>query len=246
MRSDASAGEDGSVLWFHRPDQRIGICFLKCLADAGYCSACSDAGAETVDLTSRLREDLPCGLRILSLNIGRILELLRNKHLTVLRCQLFSLDPAVIDTFADVSVVVDEYYFRTIMLNELTPLDADRIRHDDDRAVSSDGTDEGKSYALVAAGGFHDYAVRMKPALLLCAEDHVVCRARLDGTSDIKAFVFDEDLRRVRSGHAVKSYQRGIAKCFENVIAYGVSTHLDIRVSCRYRTTLTSCGTCLR
>ena len=122
---------------------------------------------------------------------------------------------------------MDQADFRAVVTNQLGPFLADRIRHDDDRPVSLDRSDQGQSDPLVSAGGLHNNRVGSDNAVLLSLLDHIESCPGLDRPSDIKAFHLDQHTGASRLGHALQLDHGCISDSLQNVfVNHGVSSFL--------------------
>ena len=91
-------------------------------------------------------------------------ELLGHEYIRVLPCKTQGSLQTFVDAGADVAGVMHQLHMRTIVAHQLPSLFADGIGHDNDGLVAFDGTDEGKTDALIAAGGFHDDGIFVEQA----------------------------------------------------------------------------------
>ena len=113
-----------------------------------------------------------------------------------------------------------ELYLRAVVPDELPPLLADGVRHDDDRVIALDRADEREPDALVAAGGLDDHGVRVQQPGVFRLLDHVQRGARLDGAAHVQTLELHEDLRAARLRHPVKAHERGMPHRLQNVVVY--------------------------
>ena len=119
---------------------------------------------------------------------------------------------------ADVTFIVNQDYFCPVLLHQLASLLTDGIRHDDDGLIASHGTDQGKTNALVAAGGFHNDGIRPDQALFLCVCNHVECSTSLNRTAHIQTLKFDQNLCAVRFCHTAQADNRRVPHCLKYII----------------------------
>ena len=134
--------------------------------------------------------------------IRRIGKLLRDKDIRIFSFHLLGKFQALIDRFSDVAVVVDQLDLGAVMLDEVAALAGDGVRHDDDRLVSSNCTDQRQADALISGRRLHDDRVLGDLAVFLRLLDHVERGTGLDGTSHIQAFVFHKHAGTVLTDHA--------------------------------------------
>ena len=191
MRADVAARKDGGVFRLDRPNDDVGIFFAQRLPDAGERAARADARAETVDPSADLLHDLDRGRCAVDQRVVRVFKLLGDPNAVVLFCHADRGLQTLVNGFADVAVVVDEHQFCAVRFDELAPLLADRVGHDDAHAVALDRADERKTDALIAAGRLHDDRVGAEQTALFGFGHHAVRRAGLDRAADIDALVFD-------------------------------------------------------
>ena len=90
---------------------------------------------------------------------------------------------------------VGEHELRAVGLHELTALYAHGLRHDDDNAVASGGSDGGKADAGVAGGGLDDDGARLEHTALLCVLDHGQRHAVLHRAAGIEVFQLCQNAR---------------------------------------------------
>ena len=92
---------------------------------------------------------------------------------------------------------------RTIDRTELYLADEAFLCGSDDGAVSLHSPHEGKTDALIAAGGFHDDRVGFYHSFFFRLADHIVGRSCLDGAAHVQTFKFHQNFRAFRRHHAV-------------------------------------------
>ena len=90
-----------------------------------------------------------------------------------------------IDTFTNVVIIVDQYQFCAIVIDQLAPFFTDRIRHDDDRPITLYSSYQSKSDALISTGRLDDDRVLINDALFLCVADHIISGSRFDRTAHV-------------------------------------------------------------
>ena len=218
MGADRASGQDRRVLGFHSPDLDLRIVLPEDFADTRQGTAGPDAAAETVDGSSHLVQDLLRGEILLCHCIIGIGELLRYKHPGIFFLHAQRRLQALIDAGADITGVMDQPDLCPVMTDELGALLTDRVRHDDDRAVSPDSTDQRQADPLVSARGFHNDRVGTDDSLFFRLHDHVERGPRLDGSAHIEPFDLDQYPGTARFGHSLQLHHGRISDGFQNVI----------------------------
>lgn len=78
------------------------------------------------------------------------------------------------------------------MLNELTPLFADGIGHNNLNLIALHRTDKSKTDALISACRLNDYRIRIEQSPALRIVYHIKCRTGLDRAADVESFKLNE------------------------------------------------------
>ena len=189
------------------------------LADAGYRTAGADTAAKAVYRLARLLQNFNGGVHQMCLRVCRVFKLPRNKDMRVLPRHLLGARGTCADALADVAIVVHQNDLSAVVPYNLAALLADRIRHNDYRAVAAHGTNQRKSDTLIAAGRLDDNAVLVQETGALSCENHIVCRAGLYRPADVDSLKFDKNFGRILVRHAAQSHKRRAADGFENIFA---------------------------
>ena len=121
----------------------------------------------------------------MNLRVCRINKLLRYKNVRIFFCHSHSSLQTFIDTFTNVVIIVDQYQFCTIVIDQLAPFFTDRIRHDNDRPIPLYSSYQSKTDALISTGRLDDDRVLINDALFLCVADHIISGSRFDRTAHV-------------------------------------------------------------
>ena len=194
--------------------------FAQDLTDAGDGTAGADAGAESVDRSADLCEDLQCGLVAVYLRIGRVLELLGDKNLGVFLRHAHGGCGALGDALADVAVVVNQNDLGAVVADQLAAFLTDRIRHDDDGLVSAHSADQRQTDALISACRLDDDGILGQEPLFLRIRDHIERGAGFDGSADVETLELDKDLCAVRIAQTIQTHNRRVAHRRKNILVY--------------------------
>ena len=213
-----SAAKQRGIRGLHRDDLHRRVLLLQVRSGASQGAAGPDAAAETVDGSSHLVQDLLRGEILLCHCIIGIGELLRYKHPGIFFLHAQRRLQALIDAGADITGVMDQPDLCPVMTDEFGALLTDRVRHDDDRAVSPDSTDQRQADPLVSARGFHNDRVGTDDSLFFRLHDHVERGPRLDGSAHIEPFDLDQYPGTARFGHSLQLHHGRISDGFQNVI----------------------------
>ena len=179
---------------------------------------------------SRLLQDLTPGLLSVRLAVGFIGKLLRNKDSWVILFHLKRSLHTFFNACADISLIMDQDHFCSIVLHQFSSLFTNRVRHNDFCLVPFYCPDQSQANSLVAAGWFHDNRIRADLPFLFCCLDHIQRSPGLDRTSHIHCLKFHQHLCILRAGHTVQPDQRRIPYCFQNVMVYHILTFLTLKI----------------
>ena len=113
---------------------------------------------------------------------------------------------------------MDQLDLRAVMADQFPAFLADRVRHDNDRPVSADGSDKRQADPLVAAGRFDNNAVRADQAFLLRLQEHIHRGPGLNGSADVQRFHLHQDLRAVLPREFVQPDDRRVTDRFQNIL----------------------------
>ena len=127
-----------------------------------------------------LFKDFSCRFCTLNCGVGGIFKLLRHKHIRVFRFHLHCKRQTFLYAGSDVSRIVNENDFRSVMADKLAPFLADRIGHNNFYLVSPDRSDKSKPYALIAACRLDYHGVGIYKPLFFGVTYHIESRARLN------------------------------------------------------------------
>ena len=126
--------------------------------------------------------------------IGRVLKLLGQEDPGILLGHAAGCPDTGVDAGADIPIVMNEAHLGSVLADELAPFLGDGVRHDNNCPVALYGAAEGKSDALVSAGGLHHDAVRSQKAFFFGIFDHGQGDPGLDGTACVYGLVFNIDV----------------------------------------------------
>lgn len=188
--ADGTAGEDRRMFRLDSPNFHLGILGFQHFAYAGYGAAGADTGTEAVDGAGYLFEYFKGGMVPVCLCVVRILKLLGDIDFGIFPFHAQRCLEAFFDAGADIPRVVDKDHFRPVVVHQFATLFADRIRHDDDRAVSFHSSHEGKPDALIAAGRLHDDRIGFYLSFPFRFADHIVGRSCFYGAAHVQSLKF--------------------------------------------------------
>ncbi len=172
-------------------DERIRQFLLEDLSRTGDRAARADAGDDGVDLAAGVFEDLLRRRLAVDLEVGGVVELLRQPGAGCLSRVL--LGSAL--RFLDAHRSRREDQLRAEGLQELASLDGHRVGHDQRAFVAARGCDEGQSDPGVAARRLDDRVARLQLARLLRLHHHRDGDAVLDRRERVERLELDHDLR---------------------------------------------------
>ena len=124
-----------------------------------------------------------------------------------------------IDAGADITVVMHEHDLGTVMTHQLSPFFTHRVRHDNDRLIAADCTDQCKTNSLVSARRLDDNGIFIYYSGFFSRQDHVKCRSGLDRSSDIQSLKFHIDFSAVFWSNMIEPYQWCPAHRFKYISA---------------------------
>ena len=93
---------------------------------------------------------------------------------------------------------MDKDYFCPVVPHELPALLADRIRHNNHRAIPPDRTNQRQTDALIPAGRLYNDRILLYQAALLRLQYHIVSCSCFNGASHIQPLKFHQHFRAVR------------------------------------------------
>ena len=209
--------------------------FPQDCTDPGDGTAGADPGAEGVDRTVHLGNDLLTGIFQMDSGVVHVGELIRHIDIGIFFRHFSGERDALIDTVTDVSGIMDELHFRSVLMHQKPPLMADGVRHDNNHTVAFYGAHQSKTDALIAGGGLHDNRTFMQFTACFRLIDHIQCDPCLDGAADIHTLKFYQHTGVVRAGHAVELDHRSVAHRFQNIRINHISSFVSSKVPDYYR-----------
>ena len=120
MSTDVSTCKYSRILRLNCPYQHIRILRFQRFADTGDGTACSDSGAETVDFLGSLFKHFKRRVVLVSVDIINIRKLLRYKDVLILFSHFQCCIKALLNTSADIAVIMNQDNFCAVVLNEFT------------------------------------------------------------------------------------------------------------------------------
>ena len=206
------------MLRLHCPYFHVRIFLLQYLADSCDGPSGSDSGTKTVNRTLCLLQDFHSCLVSVDSRVSRVFKLLRHKDPGVFPGHFQGRIQTFLYTFSDISGVMDQDHFRSIMLHQLSPFFTYRIRHDDPGLIAPDSSHQSQTDPLVAAGGFHNDSVLFYEPFFFGVFYHVICSPGFNRTAYIQSFKFHKDLGASLLCHPIQTDQRRISHCFKNIM----------------------------
>ena len=183
MGAGLAAGEDRGLGGFHRHHLDIGVLLLQVAARAGDGTAGAYPGYQHVHCAVGIPPDLRAGGLIVSLSIGRVIELVRHPGGGVRLQQLLCLGDGSAHAFA----ALREHQLGAQSGQQGAALLAHGFRHGEHHPIAPLAADVGQSHTGIAAGGLHNGGPRFQQALLFSGPDHIQARPVLGGGQGIEA-----------------------------------------------------------
>ena len=173
-----------------------------------------------MDRSVYLSKDLMSGIPSLSHVVVRIGELLRYENIRILLLHSECGLKALLYALTDITVIMDQQDFRTIVADELAPFLTYGIRHYYYRPVSAHSADKCKTYSLVAAGRFDYHGIRADFACQFSLPDHIPRCTCLDRTAYVEAFEFYQHLSVTGLIHMIQADHRSVSDRLKDIIVY--------------------------
>ena len=148
-----------------------------------------DPGDDVVEPVREVGGDLLGGGPLVSLDVGRIVELHRDPGLRDLLLQLVGARDGTLHP----QLAGRQLELCPVRLHEAAALDGERLGHAEDEPVPLDRGDQGEADAGVARGGLDEHRARPDDARLLRVLDHAEGDAILDAAARIDPLLFGPD-----------------------------------------------------
>jgi len=215
MSSGLSAGKDRRSRGLHGNYLHLGLPLLQNTAYSGDGSPGSHPSHENVHLAFRIPPDfLRRGFRV-NFGVRGVFELLGHESL-VAGHEFLGHPHGARHPF--LSRGEDDFCAQG--LENGPALQAHRLRHDEDAAVSPNGADKGKPNPGVSGGGFHHDPARLKKPAFLRVPDHGPGNPVFYAAQRVFRLELPKDLARKAFPNAGKPNQRSIANKVNRTFRY--------------------------
>ena len=184
----------------------------------------SDPGDDVVETLGEVLGDLNGGGALVGLDVGLVLELLRDPRIRSLLLQLLGARDGTLHP----QLTRRQVQLGPVRLDQAAALDGERLRQHDDQAVSLDRGDQSEPDTGVPGGGLDEHGSGTDDARLLGVLDHAEGDAILDAAARIYPLLLGPD-RDPGVEEPVDPHVRRISDGLENaVVRHGADSSYQI------------------